>query len=73
MIFDILGRPKGETPFTGVRASIPSPGAISTFEIPLLRGRAFTEQDDGAAPGVVVINQAMARHYINLFGACASG
>ena len=29
----------------------------------MLRGRAFTEQDDGAAPGVVIINQAMARQY----------
>ncbi len=64
MIFDILGRPKGETPFTGGAGfySI-SWSYFSTFEIPLLRGRAFTEQDDGAAPGVVVINQAMARHY----------
>ena len=64
MIFDVLGRPKGETPFTGDAGfySI-SWGYFSAFEIPLLRGRAFTEQDDGAAPGVVIINQAMARQY----------
>jgi predicted permease len=64
MIFDILGRPKGATPFTGGAGfySI-SWSYFSTFEIPLLRGRAFTEQDDGAAPGVVIINQAMARQY----------
>src|SRR5262249_30289597 len=36
---------------------------FSTFEIPLLRGRVFTEQDDRGAPGVVIINQAMARRY----------
>ncbi len=64
MIFDVLGRPKGETPFTGGAGfySI-SWSYFSTFEIPVLRGRAFTEQDDGAAPGVVIINQAMARQY----------
>jgi putative ABC transport system permease protein len=64
MIFDILGRPKGETPFTGGAGfySI-SWSYFSTFEIPLLRGRSFTQQDDGAAPGVVIINQAMARQY----------
>jgi putative ABC transport system permease protein len=64
MIFDILGRPKGQTPFTGDAGfySI-SWSYFSTFEIPLLHGRAFTEQDDGAAPGVVIINQAMARRY----------
>ena len=28
-----------------------------------MRGRAFTEQDHSAAPGVVIINQAMARQY----------
>jgi predicted permease len=64
MSFDILGRPKGATPFTGGAGfySI-SWSYFSAFEIPLLRGRAFTEQDDGAAPGVVIINQAMARQY----------
>jgi len=64
MSFDVLGRPKGASPFTGIAGfySI-SWGYFSTFEIPLLRGRAFTEQDDAAAPGVVIINQAMARQY----------
>jgi putative ABC transport system permease protein len=64
MIFDVLGRPRGETPFTGMAGFFSiSWSYFSTFEIPLLRGRAFTEQDDGAAPGVVIINQAMARQY----------
>ncbi|MGB8536939.1 MAG: ABC transporter permease [Acidobacteriaceae bacterium] len=64
MTFDVLGRPRGESPFTGGAGfySI-SWSYFSTFEIPLLRGRAFTEQDDGASPGVVIINQAMARQY----------
>jgi len=64
MSFDVLGRPRGETPFTGMAGFFSiSWSYFSTFEIPLLRGRAFTEQDDNAAPGVVIINQAMARQY----------
>jgi putative ABC transport system permease protein len=64
MIFDVVGRPKGNSPFTGNAGfySI-SWRYFSALKIPLLRGRGFTEQDDAAAPGVVVINQAMARHY----------
>jgi putative ABC transport system permease protein len=36
-----------------------SPGYLSVFKIPLLRGRDFTENDTLDAPGVVLINQAM--------------
>ncbi len=64
MGFDILGRPRGETPFTGMAGFFSiSWSYFSTFEIPLLHGRAFTEQDDSVVPGVVIINQAMARQY----------
>jgi putative ABC transport system permease protein len=64
MSFDVLGRPRGETPFTGVAGFFSiSRSYFSTFEIPLLRGRAFNERDHSAAPGVVIINQAMARQY----------
>jgi putative ABC transport system permease protein len=64
MSFDVLGRPRDETAFTGIAGFFSiSWSYFSTFEIPLLRGRAFTEQDDSAAPGVVIINQAMARQY----------
>jgi putative ABC transport system permease protein len=64
MTFDILGRPKGDTPFTGGAGfySI-SWSYFNTFKIPLLRGRSFTGHDDGAALGVVIINQAMAKRY----------
>jgi len=40
-----------------------SPDYFKTFKIPLLRGRGFTERDDASAPGVVIINEAMARRY----------
>jgi putative ABC transport system permease protein len=64
MGFDITGRPKGNAPFTGAGGLFSvSWSYFSTFEIPLLRGRTFTEQDDRAAPGVIIINQAMAGQY----------
>jgi predicted permease len=64
MSFDILGRPKGNAPFTGGAGfySI-SWSYFNAFKIPLLRGRSFTEHDDGAAPGVVMINEAMAKRF----------
>jgi len=64
MPFNIVGRPKGKGPWTGdARWMSVSPGYFSVFKIPILRGRAFTEQDDGSAPGVVIINEAFAKQY----------
>jgi putative ABC transport system permease protein len=62
MTFDVVGRPKGNSPFTGGAGfcSI-SYGYFNTLNIPRLRGRFFTKLDDAAAPGVAVINEAMAR------------
>lgn len=60
--FDIIGRPLPQgavrVGWTGV-----SPGYFDVFRIPVLRGRAFTERDDHAAPGVVILNQTMARMF----------
>jgi putative ABC transport system permease protein len=62
--FDIVGRPKGDAPFSGgANYDTVSWNYFNTFKIPLLRGRLFTEQDNGGAPGVVVINEALAKHY----------
>ncbi len=38
-----------------------SPGYFDALKIPVLRGRGFTERDDATQPGVVIINQEMAR------------
>jgi putative ABC transport system permease protein len=64
MIFDVVGRPKGNSPATGGAGfySI-SWRYFNALNIPLRHGRNFTEQDDAAAPGVAIINEAMARHY----------
>jgi len=62
--FDIVGRPKGNDPNTGGAGYLPIAwGYFDVFKVPLLRGRSFTEHDDGSAPGVVIINQAMATKY----------
>ena len=62
--FNILGRPTGKSPWTGGASWMSvSPGYFSVFHIPILQGRDFTQQDDASAPGVVIINEAMARQY----------
>jgi len=62
--FDIVGRPKGDSPSTGGGGYYSvSWRYFDTFKIPLLRGRSFTEHDDGSAPGVVIINEALAKQY----------
>jgi putative ABC transport system permease protein len=63
--FNIVGRaPTGNGPYTGNGGWITmSPGYFEAFRIPLLRGRDFSDRDGVGAPGVVIINQAMARQY----------
>jgi len=62
--FTIVGRPPTNGPFTGGGSwrSV-SPGYFDVFRIPLLRGRTFTDRDDGPAEPVVVINEAMAKQF----------
>ena len=61
LTFQIAGASPGEQLDTQYRVA--SPNYFSAMNIPLLRGRLFTERDDLKAPGVVIINQAMARRY----------
>ena len=61
--FTIPKRPVA-APFEGtVNWRSVSEGYFDVFRIALLRGRAFTLQDDAASPPVVIINAAMARKY----------
>jgi putative ABC transport system permease protein len=39
------------------------PGYFRTFGIPIVRGRGFTDADDGSAPLVMVVNESFARLY----------
>jgi predicted permease len=62
--FDVVGRPKGNDPNSGVVGYLPiSWSYFEVFKVPILRGRNFTDHDDGSAPGVVLINEAMAKKY----------
>ena len=61
--FVVEGRPL-EGQFHGGGGFTPiSPGYFSAFRIPIIRGRAFTDQDASGGPNVVIINQAMARQF----------
>ena len=66
----IFGQPAAEGQSADEAASNPTlvlevvtPSYFTTFDIPLLRGRVFSEQDREGSPLVVVISEAAARHY----------
>ena len=61
--FDIVGRPVQKGQQSGAGWMSASPGYFQAFKIPILRGRDFTEQDSTGAPGVVLINHAMAKQF----------
>ena len=60
--FQIVGRPV-EKNCCGSKWMSITPGYLSLFKIPVLRGRDFTENDNADAPGVALINEAFARKY----------
>ena len=63
--FVIEGRqPPKDSPYHGdEQYRYAAPHYFTVLKVPLLRGRVFTLQDTGKAPGVVIINSAMARKY----------
>ena len=60
--FQITGRPDGPTSRGAAGWTMVSAGYFESFKIPVLRGRAFREQDDGGPP-IVIINQALAKQF----------
>jgi len=62
--FNIAGRPASKSGYDGDEQwrSV-SAHYFQALQIPLLRGRVFTESDSGGAPPVVIINQAMVKKY----------
>lgn len=58
----------GHEPPAGLRMfdadwNIVTPGYFSLMRIPLLRGRDFTDADRAESPGVVIINETMAKRF----------
>lgn len=60
----IEGRPLTEgTAHGGASWRTVSPRYFEVFKIPLIRGRMFTDRDDGSAAGVVLINEGLAKQF----------
>ncbi len=62
--FRVEGEPKphpGESHSAVYR--VVTPGYFQTMQLPLLRGRDFTAADTLAAPGVIIINERLARRF----------
>lgn len=62
--FNIEGRPpvpSAERPIASPH--VVSPNFLRTVGIPLLKGRNFTDADDAARPGVILINETLARRF----------
>jgi putative ABC transport system permease protein len=47
----------------GASYRLTCPGYFATLGIPLVKGRDFTDRDATTAPGVVIVNEEMARQY----------
>jgi putative ABC transport system permease protein len=62
--FQIEGRPDpGPETQASADYTVTCPNYFRALGVPILEGREFTHQDSLGAPGVIVINQAMARKY----------
>jgi putative ABC transport system permease protein len=62
--FVIEGRPDpGRDNAPGAKYTLICPNYFQTMGIRLISGREFTEEDGEKAPGVIVINEAMAKRY----------
>ena len=61
--FNIVGRTPASGRYDGRGWIAASPGYFDVFRIPVLRGRAFNDRDDGAGARVAIINEALARQF----------
>jgi putative ABC transport system permease protein len=55
--------PRSEDDNLDALFTVAGPGYFKTMGTPIIQGRAFDERDDAGAPGVVIVNEAMARLY----------
>ncbi len=63
--FEVEGRPSPESGENAQTADfrVVTTDYFSAMKIPLLRGRYFTEQDRSDAPGVIIIDETLARRF----------
>ncbi|HVP46397.1 MAG TPA: ABC transporter permease [Bryobacteraceae bacterium] len=62
--FSIMGRPANDQQSQGGAGwAYVTPRFFDVFKVPIVRGRGFTERDAAGAPGVALINEAMARRF----------
>jgi putative ABC transport system permease protein len=61
--FEVVGRPVNKGQQVGGGWMNASAGYFEVFKIPILRGRSFTDRDVAGSPGVVIINESMAKKY----------
>jgi putative ABC transport system permease protein len=62
--FNIAGHPpKGPEEYRAAGYRAVTPGYFETLNIPLRRGRTFTDRDRNGAPPVAVINESLARQH----------
>jgi len=61
--FNIVGRTPASGRYDGRGWVAASPGYFDVLRIPVLRGRAFSDRDDGAGARVAIINDALARQF----------
>ena len=62
--FHIEGRPENQTGvYPDEEVRVITPDYFRVLETLLLKGRYFTEADSAEAPGIIIINQAMAKKY----------
>jgi len=61
--FNVVGRTPASGRYDGRGWVAASPGYFDVLRIPVLRGRAFNDRDDGAGARVAIINEALARQF----------
>jgi putative ABC transport system permease protein len=71
--FDITGRPTAPADRATSAVRIVTPGYFSTMGIPIKKGRDFDQRDKSGAPGVVIVNETLARMHFPAKTRSASG
>lgn len=61
---DFAAAPAGQHTFNRVRATAVSPEYFGTVNLPILRGRALTDNDRAGSPRALVVSESFVRHHL---------